>query len=185
MTDNAPFYDALGRLTQVGGATGVQLVRIGQVSQGNRYEAKAIEFDEDGQSQYADENTITVTNLAEPANALGIVEQGTDVVAIDVEGRWVVFVRQAELAAFPAQVVSSQGNAVYSLREQAIDAEGNFSDKAGTSNITAKNLSEMSLGPGAAIDNDTVVIVTTLRDQSNPPNLHYVFDHPAYAKYLD
>ena len=185
MIDTALFYDGLGRLTQVGGATGVQLVRIGQVSQGNQYQARAIEFDEDGQSKYADENTLDVTNLAEPADVPGVVEQGTDAVAIDVEGRWVVFIRQAELVTFPAKVIGSQGNAVYTLREQTVDTEGSFADKAGTSNITAKNLAELSLGPGAAVDDDTIVLVATLRDQSNPPNLHYVFDHPAYAKYLD
>ena len=29
------------------------------------------------------------------------------------------------------------------------------------------------------------VLATTLLDTASPPNMHYVFDHPAYAKYLD
>jgi hypothetical protein len=35
------------------------------------------------------------------------------------------------------------------------------------------------------VEDDAIVLVTILRDTGTPPVLRYVFDHPAYAKYLD
>lgn len=185
MTISTPFHDGLSRLAQVGTPVGVQLVRIEEVDQGNRYTARAIEFDQNGETQYAEQETLTVTNLAEPADSTGQVPANSDAIAVDVEGRWVVFLRQDVVASFAGQIVSSQGSATYTVREQAITGQGSFIDKAGTSNITARNLAELSLGPGAAVDNGTIVLVATLLDEASPPNIRYVFDHPAYAKYLD
>jgi len=185
VTMDAPFHDALSRLAQVGTSLGVQLVRITELQEANRYVARPIEFGDNGQTQYAEENTVTVTNLGEPADQTGQVPKNTEAVAIDVEGRWVVFLRPSIAMRFPAKVVSSQGSATYTVREQAITSQGTFIDKSGTSNISARNLAELSLGPGAAVDNGTIVMVTVLLDQASPPDVHYVFDHPAYAKYLD
>ena len=50
---------------------------------------------------------------------------------------------------------------------------------------SAKNLAELSLGTGAAVDTGSVVLVAAVLDQASPPNMRYTFDHPAYAKYLD
>ena len=86
---------------------------------------------------------------------------------------------------FPAKVVSADGSATYTMREQTLTAQGDFIDKAGTQNLSARNLAELSLGPGAAVDTGTIGLVTILLDTATPPNIHYVFDHPAYAKYLD
>jgi len=84
---------------------------------------------------------------------------------------------------FPAKVVSSQGSAAYTVREQAITAAGSFVDKAGTSNVTAKNLAELTLGTGSAVDTGEIVLVTSVIDQAD--TVRYIFDHPTYAKYLD
>ena len=185
MTINAPFHDSLSRLAQVGTSVGVQLMRITGLQEANRYTARAIEFDLNDQTQYAEEDTITVTNLGEPAGQTGQVPENTDAVAIDVEGRWVVFLRPSVTVRFPAKVISSQGSGAYTVREQAVTPQGGFIDKPDTSNISSRNLAELSLGPGAAVDNGTIVMVIVLLDQASPPNVHYVFDHPAYAKYLD
>lgn len=185
MTTTNPYRDCLYRLVQAGSPAGIQLVRIQQAAGGNRYQARPIEFDDNGQTVYAEQDSITVTNLAEPADGSGQVPADTDAVGLDVEGRWVVFIRQAGTAMFPARVVSSQGDATYNVREQSIDAGGALGDKSGTADVQARNLAELSLGPGAALDVGTVVLVVPLADGATPPNVRYFFDHPAYAKYLD
>jgi hypothetical protein len=184
MTANPPFHDALGYLAQAGDTNGARLVRITELKEANEYTARFIEFDENGETQFAGTQTLTVTNLAEPADADGSVPANTDAVAIDVEGRWIVFVRPAEDPVFPAKVISSQGSGAYAVHEQVATGAGTFADKPGASTVTAHNLAELSLGPGAAVDNDTILLVKTFRDTSNPPTLRYVFDHPVYARYL-
>jgi len=185
MATNPAFRDALYRLAQVGERLGVQLVRITAQKSDNRYTARPLEFDEDGEAVFAEETTLTVTNLGEPADQAGQVPVGTDAVALDVEGRWVIFLRQSETGTFPAKITDSQGSAAYTLREQVATGPGQFANKTGTSDITAYNLAELSLGPGAAVDNDTIVMVSLLLDTGDPPTVRYVFDHPVYAKYLD
>ncbi len=184
MTGQPTYHDALGRLAQAGGAAGVQLVRLIELAAGNRYTARPVEFGDDGETQLVGTDTLEVTNLAEPADGSGSVPEGADAVAVDVEGRWVVFVRQATAATFPARIIAGQGGAAYTVREQAATGAGTFADKGGAADVTAHNLAELSLGPGAAVDDDTIVIVTTLTDTGTPPTLRYVFDHPVYAKYL-
>ncbi len=177
--------DGFRRFAQLGGANGIMLVRLTEVSEGNQYEARPIEFDEDGETQFAGQETLTVTNLAEPADMSGQIEPDTDAVALDVEGRWIVFVRPAANQTFPAKVVSSQGSGAYYVLQQVPTGLGTYADKQGASQIIAQNLAEISLGPGAAVDNGTIVIVSAVFDTGNPPILRYMFDHPAYAKYLD
>ena len=186
MTTRSPYHDGLYRLAQIGTPTGLQLVRIVDVEEGNRYTARAVEFDDDGSTKFAEDTTISVTNLAEPADSPGGVPPDTDALALDVEGRWIVFLRRSEgVASFPAKVISAQGNAIYTLREQALTSEGSFTDKSGAQDFSARNLAELSLGPGAAVDEGTILLVSAILDNDSPPNVHYVFDHPAYAKYLD
>lgn len=184
MITKIPFHDSLYRLGQIGTSTGIQLVRILELETGNRYKARAIEFDDSGATQFAEQMDITVTNLCEPADSTGQVPADTDAVALDIEGHWVVFLRQGSTS-FTAKVVSSQGSAIYTMREQVLTGQGTFIDKPGTSNFSARNLAELSLGPGAAVDNGTTVLATALLDNDTPPNVFYAFDHPAYAKYLD
>jgi hypothetical protein len=177
--------DSLGRLWQASGRQGVQLVRVTGVQSGNVYTARPIEFAASGQTQFVGELTLSVTNLAEPAGAAGALPAGADALAIDVEGRWVIFVRQASAAgAVVARVVASLGGAAYTVREQ-VPASGGWADKTGAADITAWNLAELSLGPGAAVDDGTRVLVTLSTDGAVQPVTRYVFDHPAYAKYLD
>ncbi len=185
MTVGTSFHDALRRLAQVGSARGVKLVRIVEQDEGNRYVARPVEFDANGETIHIGEDTTTVTNLAEPADSPGLVAADTDAVALDVEGRWVVFLRPAGVAAFPARIISSLGSAAYTVREQDVTGSGTFADKEGVSDVTAHNLAELSLGPGAAVDTDQIVLVTILLDNQELPTARYVFDHPVYAKYLD
>jgi len=182
-----PARDSLYRLAQIGATLGVQLVRMTALSHDNVYAARPVEFDDDGDTKFVGNETFSVTNLAEPSDADGVIPAGTDAVAIDVEGRWIVFVRPPATgaAAFPAKVIGSTGGCGYTVREQVCTGFGQFADRQGAADLAAWNLAEMSLGPGAAIDDGTIVLVTTLTDSGSPPTLRYVFDHPAYAKYLD
>ena len=184
MTNRASYQDGLYRLGQIGDATGIQLVRLIDLDDGNRYNAKPVEFTDDDDTQLANDTEITVTNLAEPDDADGQISANTDAIAIDVEGRWVVFLTP-QASPFTARIVSSQGSAIYTMREQEIDATGDFDDKSGASNFTAINTAELSLGPGAAVDDDMIVLVTAILDAGSPATVRYVFDHLPYAKYLD
>lgn len=189
MQERAIFHDSLYRLAQIGDTTGVRLVRVVEVIQHNRYRGRAVEFASGGGLQFADDGTISVTNLAEPADRAGQIPAGTDAVSIDVEGRWVVFLKPDPPApaapCFPAKVVASLGQAAYSVREQVCTGEGLFANKPSAPLLTACNLAELSLGPGAALDDDMIVLAMPIADSADPQTVRYVFDHPAYAKYLD
>lgn len=182
MSPAPEYHDAIGRLAQAGAASGVRLVRLLSVEAGNRYAAEAVEFDDDGATSPAGPS-LTVTNLAEPADAAGQVPGGTDAVALDVEGRWVVFVRRTEgSSSFPARVLSWAGGGRYIVREQEATGPGSFADRPGAADVTACNLAELTLGPGAAVEPDTIVLVTSTREADG--TVRHVFDHPTYAKYL-
>jgi hypothetical protein len=86
---------------------------------------------------------------------------------------------------FAAKVVSSLGGSAYGVLEQVCTGAGSFADKSGAQQVTAHNLAELSLGPGAAVNTGTIVLAMAIPDTGNPPTTRYVFDHPAYAKYLD
>jgi len=181
-----PFHDSLFRLAQIGTTNGMQLVRLTACRGGNQYDALPIEFAADGTTHTASDRALAVLNLAEPADSVGTVPAGTDVVALDVEGRWVAFVRQATSAtgaAMPAKIVSSLGQAKYTVRPQACSAGGTFADATGAADLQAVNLAELSIGNGAAMDTGVIVLVSSLADAAG--GTRYVFDHPAYAKYLD
>ena len=185
MSPQTTHYDALHRWAQAGGGKHARLVRLTAGAGGNRYAARPVAFAETGGTETVGETTLTVTNLAEPADAAGGVPAGTDALAISVEGRWVVFIRAASAAAFPARVVAAIGGAAYTVREQAATGAGTFADAPGTIDLAAFNLAELSLGAGSAVDAGTIVLVLATTDTGAPPTVRYVFDHPAYAKYLD
>jgi len=184
MASQTRFHDSLYRLAQIGSPNGIRLMRILELHQDNRYRAQAVEFD-DGSPQLVDTDTTIVTNLAEPADCPGQVPADTDAVALDVEGRWVVFLRRPAAAAFVVRILSSEGGAEYMARPQVVQPSGEFADESGASDVVATNLAELSLGPGAAVDVGTKVLVSSLPDTGSPPTIRYFFDHPAYAKYLD
>ena len=52
MSTNISFKDALHRIAQIGERIGVQLVRISALAGDNRYTARPVEFDENGQTQF-------------------------------------------------------------------------------------------------------------------------------------
>jgi len=186
---NHTYHDAIKCLAGAGAACGVQLVRITAPDAGNRYTARPVEFTAAGATQPASTETLSVVNLAEPADQPGQLAADNEAVALDVEGRWVIFVRVAAATASPgvfaAKVVAALGSAAYTIREQTLDTNGAFIDKSGTLNVSAKNLAELSLGSGAAVAVGTIVLATTITDGGTPPSVAYIFDHPAYAKYLE
>jgi hypothetical protein len=178
------YRDSLGRWIQASAARAATLVRLTEHVEGNRYLALPIGFDAEGGTEVVGSDSLTVINLAEPADGDGQVSPGTDAVAIDVGGQWVVFLRPLPAAFFPGKVTASQGGSAYTVREQVITGAGTFADAPGAADLTAWNLAELSLGPGAAVDVGAIVLALTVMDNGNPPTARYVFDHPAYAKYL-
>ncbi len=184
MSGQNDYYDALWQWAEVSASRAAQLVRITAHEESNRYTARPIAFNAVGETETVGDDTLTVTNLAEPTGTDGQVSADTDAVAIDVGGRWIVFIRPVGSAIFPAKVTASQGSAAYTVREQVATGAGTFTDAPGATNLTAHNLAELSLGPGAAVTDDTIVLILTVMDNSTPPTVRYVFDHPTYAKYL-
>ena len=98
---------------------------------------------------------------------------------------WSPAAPDAALVSFPAKVTAALGDEKYTVIEQIIDGDGNFANKPGASGVTARNLAELSLGPGGAVPTGTIVQVTAMVDTGDPPTMRYIFDHPTYAKYLD
>ena len=184
MSDGKTCHDALARWAEASDGQRAQLVRVTAHDSGNRYTARPIAFNALGETELVGTKTLTVTNLAEPANAGGSVPADTNALAVDAGGRWIVFLRQSA-DSFPAKVVAAQAGAAYTVRRQVATGAGTFADAPGATDLTAHNLAELSLGPGAAVDADTIVLVQVLTDNGTPPTARYVFDHPAYAKYLD
>jgi hypothetical protein len=178
-------HDGLGRWAQATGRCGARLVRITRHDAQNRYLAGQLGFDASGGVSVIGTRTLTVTNLAEPLTAGGAVPDNTDAVALDVAGRWVVFLLPEGAVLFPARIVAGQGGAAYTVREQASTGAGTFQDVANAAEVTAHNLAEVALGPGGAVENGALVLITAVTDTGTPPTLRYVFDRPAYAKYLD
>jgi len=164
------------RLAQAAAPKAAQLVRITDHQAGNRYTARPIAFDALGDTETVGEAALTVVNLAEPADAGGRVPAGTDALAVDAGGRWIVYLPPPASAVFCARVVAAAGGAAYTVREQAA---------TGMIDVTAYNLAELSAGPGGAVDDDAIVLVLALTDTDDPPTVRFVFDHPVYAKYLD
>ena len=173
------------RLAQAAAPKTAQLVRITEHQAGNRYTARPVAFDALGDTETVGETTLTVVNFAEPADAEGFVPPGTDALAVDAGGRWIVYLPPPASAVFCAKVVASAGGAAYTVREQAATGAGTFEDAEGMAAVTAYNLAELSAGPGAAVDDDTIVLVLAVTDTGSPPTVRFVFDHPVYAKYLD
>lgn len=185
MSENQAPHDTFSCWAEVSGNKAAQLVRLTAHDEGNRYTARPIAFDAQGGTEIVGTLTLTVTNLAEPADSNGRAPPDTDAIAVDAGGRWVVFVRPLSLAVFPAKVVASLGGSAYTVREQVATGPGTFADAPGAVDLTAHNLAELSLGSGAAVDTGTILTVRATLDNGNPPTTRYIFDHPAYAKYLD
>lgn len=181
MTGKNNFYDAVGGWEQAGSAKAAQLVRIVEPTDGNRYRAVPVDFDESGELEVVGSAELEVVNLAEPPDGGGAVPADTDALAVDCQGRWIIFIRNSA-GAFPAKIISASGDALYVVREQVATVGGTFTDAAGAVDLDARNLAELSLGPGSAVDVGTIVLVHMTLDQASPPNVHYIFDHPAYAK---
>ncbi|MFO7899919.1 MAG: hypothetical protein R6V58_12775, partial [Planctomycetota bacterium] len=181
MGTESEYHDSFEHLCQDGGARGVLLVRITGADGDNRYTARPVEFDETGNTQPVGDDELTVTNLAEAASDGGSLPADTEALAVDVEGRWVIHVRQ-RTAAFPARVIApGASDGRYNVLEQVVSSSGEFSDKPDAVAVSAVNLAELSLGDGAAVDDDSIVLVTAIPDISEPPTLRYVFDHATYA----
>jgi len=182
------FHDSLYRLGQIGTTLGVQLVRLTGRQGDNQYDALPVEFDANGETQVAENQPLTVLNLAEPADEEGELPPDIEAVAIDVEGKWVIFVREASPAipssARPARVTDWEvGQARYRVCWQEYNGStGQFTDTNEYKPV-AINLAELSFGRPAAVDINTIVLVTAIVDSGG--TTRYVFDHPAYAKYLD
>lgn len=180
-----PLQDSFHRFIQAGPPVGVQLVRITGHVGSNRYSAKPVEFDSGHNTRLACDDQLTVTNLAEQPAAGGAVRSGTEAVAIDVEGFWIIHISRPASLSFPARITEALGGASYGLMEQVANGSQGFADKADGLSVTGRNLAELSLGPGAAVEVGTLVMVTAVTDQQSPGVPQYVFDHPAYAKYLE
>jgi hypothetical protein len=178
-----PTHSPPSRWAQVSAAADVRPVRIDRHLAANRYEAEPLCFDAEGGTVALGGETLTVVNLAEPADSGGALPDGTETLAVSAAGRWGVHVGVAGV--WPARVVASTGGAGYTVRRQGPDGAGGLTDAVGAEDVAATNLAEVGLGPGGAVDPDTFVLVHAEPDGSSPGGALHLFDHPPYAKYLD
>jgi len=185
MANATPHYGCSERWEQVSAAKAAQLVRIVEHQDDNYYSARPIAFDAQGATEPSGADDVTVVNLAEMPEEGGKLPPDVEAIALDTGGRWVIFVRPPSPLMMIAKVISSLGDASYSIREQVATGAGTFADASGVADVTAYNLAELSLGPGSAVDTGSIVTVRGITDNGDPPVMRYVFDHPAYAKYLD
>jgi hypothetical protein len=183
MTNTTKFHDRLSRFAQAGPACGVRLVQITSLAGGNRYNADQVQFNADGTTSLWGAPTFVVTNLAEPAGASGQLSAGSQAVALDVEGQWVIFVQAATAACCVARIVAAATGPYYTVHQMVASSTG-FVDRPGAVDIQACNLAEATLGPGGAIDAGTRIILQAIPSSDGSAGIQYVFDHPAYAKYL-
>ncbi len=182
MTTPTRYTDAFARLSQAGDERFVRLVRIDEWQSANTYLAHELRTDATGALERMDDASLHVTNLAEPADEPGRLPPETDAAAVDVEGKWFICLRPAS-ALVVAKVTAAPGGAEYTVRPQVLSELGVFTTDPDAGPLTAWNLAELTLGPGAAVDVDALVLVLPIVDGAGLTR--YVFHHPAYAKYLD
>jgi hypothetical protein len=154
----------------------MQLVRVKELDEDKRYTAEPTEFTPDGQTQPAGSEELTVVNLAEPCGQDGQLPAGTDAVAIDVEGQWVIFVQSVAKQMFPAKILYTYGGGLYRVRPQVPVGETTFADKPGAADINACNLAELDMVDPLGLEADTIVLVAELQTQGDPPTFRYAFD---------
>jgi hypothetical protein len=178
MTNNA-FRGRFAQMAQLGQSTGVQVVAIAGLVAGNQYHAQAHQFDADGQIELADDDLITVINLAEPEDSDGQLPTGTPVTAVDVEGRWVIYARPFENKSFVAEIVSDSAGAFYSVSPMDPTTSGSFEARGGS--VNAQNLWELNY-PSASdtIPSGMYVLVTVVEAESDPGTIAYVFSEPPF-----
>jgi hypothetical protein len=177
------YRDALGRFAQLGQSGGVQLVKITSHVSGNQYEGSVLTLDADGNVDAApDTVAIDVVNLAEAEDSDGQIGSNTPAVAVDVEGRWVVYIQPTPGRAFVGELVSTSGTGLYTVRPQAPTGQSAPTAPVGFENngatLEATNLSEVGTS-SASLDTGLKVLIHAVPTSDNPPLFYYVFDHPA------
>ncbi len=156
-----------GRLVHAGSPQQIKRVRLDVAESGNDYTASVV-------ASGGHTETVTVTNLAESESTGGVLPSGTEAIAMQVGGQWLAFVPTT--AVFVARIFSASGAGVYGIREQALAADGTFSDAAGAVDLAATNLAEAGTSPGNALALNTRVIALAVVDTGTPATLRYVFD---------
>ena len=85
----------------------------------------------------------------------------------------------AAASAEVAKVVALGSGYSYSVRQQDWNPTTSaFVDRPGSSNLSARNVAEIGVGPGQMVDVGTYVVLHTMGSV-------YVFSHPVFAKYKD
>lgn len=166
------------RLVQAGGPWLARLIRITSHASGNQYNANPVEFGEQD-TQLAEAEVMTVTNLSESYEDGGVLEAGLESIALDVEGRWVIVERPSGSEVIPMKIISADTGGVYMLRAQCLD-NGQFQDESNTTDVEGQNL---AVDSGSSLPTGTIVLATPLPNpgQSAP---YYVFSQSIHAKYL-
>jgi hypothetical protein len=156
-----------GRLIHTGSPQQIKRVRLDAAESGNDYSASVV-------ASGGHTEIVTVTNLAEPESSGGLLPSGTEAIAMQVGGQWLAFVPTT--AVFVARITAASGAGVYSIREQALAADGTFDDADDAADLTARNLAEIGESPGNALAVNTRIVAVAVVDTASPATLRYVFD---------
>ncbi len=181
------YRDILGRFAQLGQSAGVQLVKLTSHIAGNTYSASVLTLDGEGAIAAADHTvSLEAINLAEAADSDGQILVDTPAVALDVEGRWVVYVQPDPGRPFVGELLYTSGTGLYGVRPKAPTGQSSPTSPVGFENhgmpILATNLAELGMST-LGLEAGRLVIVHAMATADNPPLYYYVFDHPHEEEY--
>ncbi len=184
---NLTYRDMLGRFAQLGQSSGVQLVKLTSHLVGNVYGASVRTLDGEGDIVAADHTvSLEVINLAEAEDSDGQVPSDTPAVAVDLDGRWVVYVQTHPDQPFVGELLYTSGTGLYGVRPQAPTGQSSPTSPVGFENhgmpIMATNLAELGMST-LGLEAGRMVIVHCVATADTPPLYHYVFDHPHEEEY--
>jgi hypothetical protein len=181
------YRDILGRFAQLGQSAGVRLVKLTSHVAGNVYEASVLTLDSQGGIMAAAHTTtLEVINLAEAEDSDGQIVTDTPAVAVDIEGRWVVYVQTHPNDPFVGELLYTSGTGLYGVRPQAPTGQSSptspvdFENNGAT--IMATNLAELGMST-LGLETGRKVIIHAVPSTDTPPVYHYVFDHPHEEEY--
>ena len=169
------------QLIQVGTIQSLKLCKIKSLVINNKY--SACELDNNSDQLAETENTFEVYNLAESPVQSGQLSTPTNALTMEIHGKYYVYISEGGSSVTLGKIVSSAGGAKYNIQPVTMRDTGQ-TDPASSTQISAFNLAEMTVGPGGAVDNNTLVILHQIA-ASNSDDPINIFSHTTYAKYLD
>ena len=170
------------QIMQIGEADNCHFVKLFEHKNKNIYKGKIIEF-QSNDYYVATDRIVEVINIAEKVSTGGVLPLPTELICFEIEGHYLTYVSAENSSLIPAKIAEHITGYKYRVIFQKLDQNANFVN-IDNNKIEAMNIAEHNIGPGGAIDNNTIVMVSKIRT-SDFPDGKYIFSHPTYAKYMN